>query len=129
LHTTGTVRFAGAGTPGAGKVLTSDADGNATWQSTPVNIKQGDYTLTANDSKGVVIMDSNDPVTVTVPATLSAGFFCQIIQKGTGQVTVVEASGVTINSANGTKTRARYSSIGVLMESGTEGYISGDSGL
>jgi hypothetical protein len=129
LHTTGSVRFAGAGTPGPGKVLTSDADGNATWQSTPVNIKQGDYTLTANDSKGVVIMDSNDPVTVTVPATLTAGFFCQIIQKGTGKVTVVRASGVTINSANGFKTRAQFSSIGVLMESGTEGYISGDSEL
>jgi hypothetical protein len=33
LHTTGTVRFAGAGTPGPGKILTSDADGNATWES------------------------------------------------------------------------------------------------
>ncbi len=33
LHTTGTVRFAGAGTPGTGKVLTSDAQGNATWES------------------------------------------------------------------------------------------------
>jgi hypothetical protein len=32
LHTTGSVRLAGAGTPGAGKVLTSDASGNATWQ-------------------------------------------------------------------------------------------------
>ncbi len=35
LHTTGTVRFAGAGTPGAGKVLTSDADGDATWETPP----------------------------------------------------------------------------------------------
>ncbi|WP_310595690.1 hypothetical protein [Flavobacterium sp.] len=127
LHTTGSVRFAGAGTPGAGKVLTSDASGNATWQSTPVNRQTANYTLTANDSKGVIIMDSAADVTVTVPTTLSEGFFCQVIQKGTGQVTVAGASGVTINSANGTKTRARYSSIGILMESGTEGYISGDS--
>lgn len=35
LHTSGTVRFQGAGTPAAGKVLTSDADGNATWQVLP----------------------------------------------------------------------------------------------
>jgi hypothetical protein len=130
LHTTGTVRFAGAGTPGAGKVLTSDASGNATWQSTSVNNQTGNYTLTANDSKGVVIIDSATNVTVTVPATtLSAGFFCQIIQKGTGQVTVAGASGVTINSANGTKTRAQFSSIGVLMETNAVGYISGDSEL
>ncbi len=33
LHTTGSVRFEGAGSPGAGKILTSDALGNATWQS------------------------------------------------------------------------------------------------
>jgi len=33
LHTTGTVRFEGAGVPGPGKVLTSDLTGNATWQS------------------------------------------------------------------------------------------------
>jgi hypothetical protein len=32
LHTTGSVRFQGAGTPAAGRVLTSDANGNATWQ-------------------------------------------------------------------------------------------------
>ena len=33
LHTTGSVVLAGAGTPGLGKVLTSDATGLATWQT------------------------------------------------------------------------------------------------
>ncbi len=33
FHTTGTVRFQGAGTPGSGKILTSDGSGNATWQT------------------------------------------------------------------------------------------------
>jgi hypothetical protein len=132
LHTTGSVRFAGAGTPAAGKVLTSDASGNATWQNTPgatINIQTGNYTLTENDSKGVVIINSNSNVTVTVPGTLPTGFFCQIIQKGAGTVTVSGASGVTIQSANGLTTRAQFSSIGLLMESSTTGYISGDSGL
>jgi hypothetical protein len=32
LHTTGSVLFEGAGEPGDGKVLTSDEDGNATWE-------------------------------------------------------------------------------------------------
>ena len=41
LHTTGTVRFAGAGTPGTGKVLTSDAQGNATWE--PLRYQVGDF--------------------------------------------------------------------------------------
>ncbi|MBI4802010.1 MAG: hypothetical protein HY796_05765, partial [Elusimicrobia bacterium] len=34
LHVTGSVRFSGAGTPAAGKVLTSNVDGNASWQAT-----------------------------------------------------------------------------------------------
>jgi len=33
LHTSGTVRFEGAGTPVNGRVLTTDSDGNATWQN------------------------------------------------------------------------------------------------
>jgi len=32
LHTTGSVRFEGAGTPGPGKVFTSDGEGVGTWQ-------------------------------------------------------------------------------------------------
>lgn len=35
LHTTGTLRFTGAGTPAVGRVLTTDASGNATWQDPP----------------------------------------------------------------------------------------------
>ncbi len=53
LHTTGSVLFAGAGSPGVGKVLTSDATGLATWQ-TPAssgvssNIYTADGTLAGN---------------------------------------------------------------------------------
>ncbi|MGE0587372.1 MAG: hypothetical protein AB7O48_02275 [Cyclobacteriaceae bacterium] len=35
LHVLGSVKFPGAGSPASGKVLTSDATGNATWQTTP----------------------------------------------------------------------------------------------
>jgi hypothetical protein len=94
-----------------------------------VNVQAGAYTLTENDSKGVVIINSASAVNVTVPATLPAGFFCQIIQKGAGAVTVSGATGVTIQSANGLTTRAQFSSIGLMMESSATGYVSGDSGL
>lgn len=95
--------------------------------SVNVNIQTADYTLTATDNSGVVIINSATPVNVTVPSTLSTGFFTQIIQKGAGQVTVVGASGVTINSAHGFKSRTQNSSIGVILESSTLGYVSGDS--
>lgn len=88
--------------------------------------KTTNYTLTDDDSKSVIVMNSASAVTITVPNSLSTGFFCQIIQKGTGQVTI-SGNGVTLNSANGFKTRIQNSSIGILMESSSVGYISGDS--
>lgn len=132
LHTTGSVRLAGAGTPGAGKVLTSDASGNATWQnavgSTTVSNKSDNFTLTASDNAGFIVVNSASSITVTVPATLPAGFYCQIIQQGAGQVQVV-GSGVTMNSALGFFTRSQGSSIGIMMATGTIGFVSGDTGL
>jgi hypothetical protein len=95
-------------------------------KSAGVNIRTENYTLTASDNGNIVIMNSATAVTVTVPATLPAGFVVQIIQKGAGQVTVV-GSGATINSANGFKTRVTNSAIGVVMETSTLGYVTGDS--
>lgn len=133
LHTTGSVRFAGAGTPGAGRVLTSDASGNATWQnavgSTTVSSKTADYTLTSSDNAGFIVVNSATLVTITVPSTLSAGFYCQIIQQGVGQVSVVGDTGVSVTSAMGTKSRTTGSSIGVMLTTSTTAFLSGDTGF
>lgn len=91
-----------------------------------ISEKTTNYTLTDEDSKSVIIVNSATAVTITVPANLSKGFFCQIIQKGVGQVTI-SGNGITLNSANGFKSRLQNSSIGVLMESSSIGYVSGDS--
>lgn len=90
--------------------------------------KTTNYTLQDTDSRAVIIMNTTSAVTITVPSNLSIGFFCQIIQKGTGQVTVVGSS-TTLNSPKGFKTRTQNSSIGLMMESIANGYISGDSSL
>jgi hypothetical protein len=130
LHTTGSVCLAGAGTPGTGKVLTSDASGNATWQpgaiATTVSNKTVDYTITATDNGGVIVVNSATTVTLTVPSTLSAGFSCQIIQSGAGQVNVV-GSGVTVTSALGMFSRTTGSSIGIMLTSSTTAFLSGDT--
>jgi hypothetical protein len=131
LHTTGTVLFAGAGTPGAGKVLTSDASGNATWQnavgSTTVTNQTTDFTLSSSDNAGFIVVNSTGLVKVTVPSTLSAGFYCQIIQQGVGQVQVVGSTGVTMNTALGLYSRAQGSSIGIMMATSSTGFVSGDT--
>ncbi|OAZ05185.1 hypothetical protein [Flavobacterium succinicans] len=130
LHTTGSVRFAGAGTPGAGRVLTSDASGNATWQAgaiaTAVSSRTADFSIAATDNGGVLVVNSATTVTVTIPSSLSAGFSCQIIQAGAGQVNVV-GSGVTITSALGTFSRTSGSSIGIMLTSSTTAFLSGDT--
>jgi hypothetical protein len=131
LHTTGSVRLAGAGAPGTGKVLTSDASGNATWQpvnfATAVSNKTADFTLTASDSGSVIVVNSATTVTVTVPSTFSAGFYCQIIQSGAGQVNVVGSGGITITSALGNYSRTTGSSIGIMIINSTNAFLSGDT--
>ena len=130
LHTTGSVRFAGAGTPAANRVLTSDASGNATWQ--PVNFASAvqnrttDFSLTVADSGSVIVVNSATTVAVTIPSTLSAGFYCQIIQQGAGQVNVI-GSGVSVTSALGTFSRTTGSSIGIMLTSSTAAFLSGDT--
>ena len=130
LHTTGSVRLAGAGTPGAGKVLTSDASGNATWQPgalvTTVSNKTTNFSIASTDNGNVIVVDSATTVIVTIPSTLPAGFYCQIIQQGAGQVNVI-GSGVTVTSALGTFSRTMGSSIGIMLTSSTTAFLSGDT--
>jgi hypothetical protein len=54
------------------------------------------YTLVAADNGKVVTCNHGSAITVTVPASLGAGFNCMVVQKGAGQVTFAESS-TTIN--------------------------------
>ncbi|MDY3534518.1 hypothetical protein PG614_00980 [Riemerella anatipestifer] len=83
-------------------------------------------TLATTDNGGYVYVNSASAVTVTVPSTLPAGFSCVIVQKGAGQV-MVAGSGVTLETARGTKTRARFSSIGVIKDTVNTATITGDA--
>lgn len=87
-----------------------------------INDQNAGFTLANGDNGKIIAINSSSPQTITVPS-LSVGFNCMIIQKGTGQVTLT-ASGVTINNRYGfNKTAGRYSIITlVCIESGI--YIS-----
>ena len=52
---------------------------------------------TSDAGKVVVTVTTGLRLTVTVPASLGAGFTCSVVQKGAGQVTFV-ASSTTINN-------------------------------
>jgi hypothetical protein len=72
--------------------------------------KTASYTLTNNDSDTVFVFDSVADSALNIPlSTLSVGFTCTVIQKGTGDVTFTPAGGVTMNHPSShTKTSARY---------------------
>jgi hypothetical protein len=92
------------------------------------NTKTTSFTLTPADNNKLFIISSALTVTVSnvSPNTLPVGFSCQIIQAGSGIITMA-GSGATLNSSNGLKTRTVNSAIGLVMLSATTGYIFGDT--
>ncbi len=101
-------------------------------QRNTVNAQTGTtYTLVLADADNVVTASNASAITLTVPPSVfSAGDRITVIQKGAGQVTFAQGSGVTINSTGATATapklRAQYSAATVVAESATVFYIVGD---
>ncbi len=87
--------------------------------------KTGGFNLSATDNNKLFLINSSTAVSVNVPS-LPIGFSCEFIQTGAGIITLA-ASGTTLNSANGFKTRATNSAIGLIMNSSTTGYVFGDT--
>lgn len=74
------------------------------------------YTLTLADNNKVVTLTNNSAITVTIPNNLPSGFECSLLQGGPGQVTVVPASGTTLNNRSGhNKLAGRYARASVLV--------------
>ena len=77
------------------------------------------YTLVRDDDHKLVSFSNSSAITLTIPTNKSVAFpvgtQILILQKGTGQVTIGKATGVTVNSVNGAnKTAARYSMAGLI---------------
>jgi hypothetical protein len=94
---------------------------------TPIAQKVASYELAASSEKDTLIeVDSVSATTVTIPAEASVNFpvgsTLDIIQVGTGQVTIAGASGVTVNSTPGLKLRAQWSSV-TLLKRGSDSWI------
>lgn len=103
-----------------------DITSNKISVKSPVIDKTGNYTLTEAENNGYVYVNSAGAVTITVPSNLPVGFSCIVIQQGAGQVTIA-GSGVTLQSARGTKTRKQYSAIGIIKRVAGEATITGDA--
>jgi hypothetical protein len=90
------------------------------------NTKSSGFTLAVTDNNKVFLITTTSNSIVTVPNNLPVGFSCQIIQGGSGTITLTGSS-VILNSSNGFTTRATNSVVGLVMNTTTTGFVFGDS--
>lgn len=107
--TKGEVSAPSAGDCAAGKVASAcggwvvpSGSSGGTWTSMPDDLQATDYTANTSDVGGLIVMSSSSPMTLIVPSNanqaIPIGSVIQIIQYGTGLVTVEPDTGVTIDS-------------------------------
>lgn len=76
----------------------------------PTVVSTTTYTIAGTDNGAIIHCTNSSAVTITVPAsTITTAFEVAIVQKGTGQITLVGAGGVTIDSYGGAlKSQGRH---------------------
>lgn len=89
------------------------------------------YTLTLANAGTAVEFTSSSAVTVTVPpnslAAFSTGTVIELLQYGSGTLTVAAGAGVTIRSANNLlSARTQYSSLSLRKRATNEWVLAGD---
>ena len=92
------------------------------------------YTFVLGDAGKFITASNASPITVTIPPSgdvaYPVGSQLNIVQKGDGQVTFAQGSGVTINSTGATATapklRVKYSSATAVYEGSNVWYVVGD---
>ena len=88
------------------------------------------YTFTLGDETKITSVTSSSAISLTVPLNSSQAFLIgsrlDIVQKGTGQATLVAESGVTINTPTTLKTRDQYSIIALIKVDTDEWVATGD---
>ncbi|MDO5969648.1 hypothetical protein Q4Q35_07500 [Flavivirga aquimarina] len=105
---TGTIKLNG-GTPGDGKVLTSDASGNATWEtpsSSSLSVKTISANTTLTSSDNIVIINGN--YTATLPASPVDGQFIKVCS--TTSTAGINGNGKTMYAFNATYSSVTFGS-------------------
>lgn len=114
--------------------LTS-SDGQAAFEARGtifgLNTQTGAYALVLSDRGKTVEINSATAATLTVPnnATVEfpVGAYLNVVQYGAGQVTIAPGASVTLRSAGGLRSRARYSMITLYKRATNEWIVGGDT--
>ena len=98
---------------------------------TPIIAKTASYTLGAlTERDSLIEVNSSSATTVTIPAdgTLNfpVGTSLDILQTGSGQVTIAGAGGVTVNATPGLKLRTQWSSATLFKRAANTWVVYGD---
>jgi hypothetical protein len=111
------------------------SDGTQTKQGVPsittIAAKTDSYTLSnLNERDTIVEISKASAVTLTIPTNASVaypvGTTVDIIQTGSGQVTIAGAGGVTVNATPGLKLRTQWSSATLLKRAENTWLVYGD---
>lgn len=88
------------------------------------------YTLVLSDNNRLKRLSKATAIVLNIPTNASVAFpiGAQILisQAGAGQITITPAGGVTVNSANGLKTRAQHSQISLIQVAANTWLAGGD---
>ncbi len=98
---------------------------------TPIIQKTASYTLSAlTERDDLIEMDSASATTLTIPLNSAVAFpigtSLDILQTGTGQVTIAGDAGVTVNATPGLKLRTRWSSCTLFKRATNTWVVYGD---
>jgi hypothetical protein len=98
---------------------------------TPINQQSGTtYTTVLSDRDTLIECSNASAITVTIPPNSSVaypvGTSIDILQTGSGQVTIAAGSGVTVNSTPGLKLRAQWSSATLFKRASDTWVVMGD---
>ncbi len=98
---------------------------------TPITQKTASYTLSTLDHRDDLIeMGSSSALTLTIPLNSSiaypVGTSLDILQTGSGQVTIAGAAGVTVNATPGLKLRTQWSSATLFKRAEDTWVVYGD---
>ena len=85
------------------------------------------YTILASDAGKVITCNNGSAVTVTVPASLGAGFACSVVQKGAGQVTFVASSTTINNRQSHTKIAGQHGVVTLISTASDVFVLAGDT--
>jgi hypothetical protein len=98
---------------------------------TPIIQKTSSYTLSSlTERDDLIEMGSSSAMTLTIPADATLNFpvgtSLDILQTGTGQVTIAGAGGVTVNATPGLKLRTQWSSATIFKRAANTWVVYGD---